>query len=305
MKICIIKLGALGDVVRTLSILPAILKKHPQADICWITKSESLPILEDNPHISRVIAIPCKIKESFDILYNFDIENEATQLASEIKAEKKYGFYKEGDYPAAFNLASEYYLNTLFDDELKKSNKKTYQQMIFESAEIEYDNSQCPIYLNKKDLDYASRFIKENNLKTDKLLGIHLGASSRWPSKAWHIDNLKEFIIKAKKRGFEILLFAGPNEIGKNRQLAKELEREGIKIFINNPENTLKEFASLVSLCKKMVCSDSLALHVSIALRKPTIGLFFCTSPNEVEDYNILKKIVSCHLSLRIKRDKF
>ena len=42
-----------------------------------------------------------------------------------------------------------------------------------------------------------------------------------------------------------------------------------------------------------MVCSDSLALHVSLALKKPTIGLFFCTSPNEVEDYGVLRKIVS------------
>jgi len=44
------------------------------------------------------------------------------------------------------------------------------------------------------------------------------------------------------------------------------------------------------------VCSDSFALHVSIALKKPTIGLFFCTSPHEIEGYGILKKIVSFKL---------
>ena len=42
-----------------------------------------------------------------------------------------------------------------------------------------------------------------------------------------------------------------------------------------------------------MVCSDSYALHTSLALKKPTIALFFCTSPHEVEDYGLLKKIIS------------
>ena len=36
-----------------------------------------------------------------------------------------------------------------------------------------------------------------------------------------------------------------------------------------------------------------MALHVALALKKPTVGLFFCTSPNEVEGYGLLIKLVS------------
>ena len=71
------------------------------------------------------------------------------------------------------------------------------------------------------------------------------------------------------------------------------MQAKGIRIYANNPKNTLKEFASLVSICKKIICSDSLALHISLALKKPVIGLFFCTPPDEIEGYGILKKIVS------------
>ena len=42
-----------------------------------------------------------------------------------------------------------------------------------------------------------------------------------------------------------------------------------------------------------MVCSDSFALHVAIALNKKTVGLFFCTSPSEVEGYDLLIKIIA------------
>jgi len=298
-KILIIKLGAKGDVIRTLAILPAIKKKYPDSEINWITKKDVLEIFEDNPYISKVYSLPYSINknEKFDILYNFDIDKEAVELAEKIKAEKKFGFYSQDNFPAAFNTASEYYLNTLFDDELKKTNKKTYQQMMFESAELDYKKEHCPIYLNKKDLKYAEDFVKNNNISLDKLIGIHLGASSRWPSKVWDEENLREFIILAKKRGFEILLFAGPNEIKRYQKLIEQLNDKNIKVFVNNPGNTIKEFSSLVNLCKKMVCSDSFSLHVSLALKKPTIGLFFCTSPNEVEEYGLLKKIISPRLN--------
>lgn len=294
-KIMIIKLGALGDVVRTLAILPALKEKYPESEIYWITKSNALELFESNPYIKKVFALPYNPtkKDAFDILYNFDIEEEATKLASEINAKTKLGFYSNEGFPAAFNLPSEYYLNTLFDDELKKTNKKTYQQMMFESAELKWKNQHCPIFLSKKDEQYAENFVKENNINLKKLIGIHMGASPRWPSKVWHEDNLKEFIEKAKQKGYEILLFGGPNEEEKHRKLVEELESKGVKVFINNPKNTLKEFTSLVNICEKMVCSDSLALHVSLAMRKPTMGLFFCTTPHEVEDYNLLKKIIS------------
>jgi len=294
----IIKLGALGDVVRTLSILPAIEERYPDSEIYWITKPNAIQLFENNPHVKKVFPLPyiTNNEEKFDILYNFDVEEDATKLASEITAEKKYGFYFEEGFPASFNVSSEYYLNTMFDDDLKKKNKKTYHEMIFEVAELEYNQQHCPIYLTKKDKDYAEYFAKENKINTDKLIGIHLGASSRWPSKVWHSDNLKEFIKKARKLGYEIILFAGPNEIEKHKEILEDLKNESIKIYQNNPENTTREFASLVNLCKIMVCSDSFALHISIALKKPTIGLFFCTSPHEIEDYGILRKIVSFKL---------
>ncbi len=292
-KILVIKLGAKGDVVRTLPILLALKEKYPDSEIHWITKKDSEEIVKSSPYISKVYAFPEEINEVFDILYNFDIEKEATQIAEQLKADKKYGFCMQGDYPSSFNPSAEYYLSTLFDDEIKKSNKKTYQQIMFETAELPYKKQYHPIYLTEQEKKYGEEFAEQNKINREKLIGIHMGASSRWPSKVWHKEKLKEFIIIAKQKGYEILVFAGPNESQKQTKFSKELLNQGIKIHLNNPANTDREFVSLVNLCNKMICSDSFSLHISLALKKPTIGLFFCTPPNEVEDYGILKKLVS------------
>jgi len=312
MNILIIKLGAKGDVVRTLCILPALKEKFPNSDIYWITKPENLSLFENNPYIKQMLPFSksnlnfdskkiltssdfrgAQKPEVFDILINLDVEDKATELAEKIKSKKKLGFYKTEDFPAAFNLGSEYYLNTLYDDELKKTNKRTYQQMIFDSAELEWKNQKSELFLSSKEKQYAERFISKNNLNTKKLIGIHMGASSRWPSKVWHESRLVEFIKLAKSKGYEILLFAGPNEVEEHKKIVEKLRKEPITVYQNNPNNSDREFISLVDICSSMVCSDSFALHISIALNKPTVGLFFCTSPDEVESYELLRKVVS------------
>lgn len=287
MRILIIKLGARGDVLRTLPIVRAIKEKYPLSQITFITKKESAELIEGVSFIDRVDNIH-EINEEFDILYNFDMEEEATNLAMKTKAKKKYGFYNEEGFPATFNLSSEYYLNTLFDDELKMKNRKTYQEMMFEAAEIPYQKQPFILNLDKEDINYANEFVKKNNIDTSSIIGLHIGSSHRWPSKSWNIAQAEKFILKAKQKGDDILFFRGPNEAEKYNSLINKLS-----IYKNHPDNTPREFASLVNLCKAMICSDSFSLHVSLALKKPTIGLFFCTSPYEVEDYGLLTKIIS------------
>ena len=148
-KICIIKLGALGDVVRTLPILVGIKEKFPESEIFWVTKKDSFEIVDSSHYVKKVFLVSENIPESFDVLYNFDVEHEAVELAKKINAGRKFGFNSEDNFISAFNLSSEYYLNTMFDDELKKTNKKTYQEMIFMAAEIPYKKQHHGISLKK------------------------------------------------------------------------------------------------------------------------------------------------------------
>lgn len=292
-KILIIKLGALGDVIRSFSILPALKEKFPDSEIFWLTKKNAAPFLENNSYINKVFTLPFQTKDKFDILYNFDTDEEATSLSKDINANKKYGFYSEQGFPSAFNPSAEYYLNTMFDDELKRNNKKTYQQMMFETAELEYNQQYCPLFLINKDKDYAKNFLRQFNFNKNKLIGIHIGSSPRWPSKSWHETRLKKFILLAKEKGYEIILFGGPEEREKLPNLVKEFSKQNINVIANNPDNTMREFASLVNECAFIISADSLALHVALALKKKTIGLFFCTPSNEIEDYGLLRKLCS------------
>lgn len=291
MKICVIKLGAKGDVVRTIPVVKALADKYKGAEIVWVTKRNIVDLLQGLEFVSRFETLPCVLEEEFDFLYNFDFDDEAVDFAENTSAGKKFGFCKNEGFVSAWNFGAEYYLSTIFDDEIKKNNKRTYQEMMFQVAEMEYKKENVGIVLNEKDREYAKKFFGDRNI--GKLIGIHLGASPRWPSKAWHEDNLKEFIRKASEKDYRVMLFGGPDEMERFEKFIAELSSEGIEALKNNPANTNREFAALVERCDVMVCGDSFALHVALGLKKKTVGLFFCTSHHEVEGYGLLKKIAS------------
>ena len=299
MNICIIKLGAPGDVLRTVPLAKAIYQTYPQAHVTWITQGDVATLLEGLSYIHEIIDITTQeIAEGriFDALYTLDTETEAMALAEKLQASKRYGFYLEGTYPAAHNAGGEYYLSTMFDDELKKSNKKTYQEIMFDIAELPYKKERCSLVLNEDDRWFADQFLETNLLHDDRIIGIHMGASSRWPSKIWHEDCVKEFIRLAEKKEYAVIMFGGPNECERHARLVAELKEESITVYQNNPLNSKREFAALVSVCDFIVCGDSFSLHVALGLGVKTVALFFITSPAEVETYDLGTKLVARRL---------
>lgn len=289
-------MGAKGDVVRTLSILPKIKKVFPESEITWITKDNTKELFYNNPHVDNVLSSDENINDDFDILLSLDMDKEASDMALKINAKEKKGFFIDGEYPAAFNIGAEYYVNTFFDDELKKENNKTVQEMYFMASDLDYSNEHCPIFLSDEEKEIGENFKINNFVKDRKIVGIHIDSSSRWPSRFWTEDYVLDFVRLAKKADFEIMLFGSPKKEGKMQKIIDVLYKDGIRVNTNNGYWNDRQFFSLVNMCDMMITPDSFSMHVSLALKKPTITLFFCTSPYEIESYGILKKIVSSKL---------
>src|SRR3989339_186947 len=53
-KILIVKLGAMGDVLRTTFLLPGLQKKYPRCQITWLVADGSESLLAGNPAIAEI-----------------------------------------------------------------------------------------------------------------------------------------------------------------------------------------------------------------------------------------------------------
>jgi len=304
-KILILKLGAMGDVVRTTSLLTALKKKYGRdSHITWVVDEVSKEILYNNQDVDRILCYNPETalllnQEKFDILLSLEISSPITLVANMIKAEKKYGYYfNEDGHPSAFNDSAVEYLETAFSNKLNKECRKTYQQMMFDISELEYNKEDYVLSLEGWENGYGKKIVTN---RTKKVIGINVGSAGRWPSKAWHPSKIVEFIKKLN--GYNVILLGGKRET----ELIKEIEGGlgNVKVMKNDVNNSVREFIGVLNNCDVVITGDSLALHLAIGLKKNTIGLFFCTPSWQVEDYKYLKKINSPLLENYFMDDRY
>ena len=121
------------------------------------------------------------------------------------------------------------------------------------------------------------------------MIGLNTGAGGRWQNKKWTREGYVSLIrlIKKELKGCKILLYGGIEEIERNRYLMKS--EDGL--IDTGCRNTLREFGALLNLCDVLVAGDTMALHITVSLKKKMIALFGPTSQAEIELYGRGKKL--------------
>lgn len=298
-RILIIKLAAIGDVLRTTPILPALKKKYPRSYIVWVTEKAGCEVLAGNRFINEILALDFKATlrlqvERFDILINLDKDMAALSLAETTKAEKKIGFgLSEYGRAYAFNPEAEYAFRLSFSDQLKfRENKKTYQQIIFEAAGIDAPYGEYVVKIPKQAINFGRQLFKKIGIKPNQLkFGLNLGAGKVFATKKWPTANFIKLIkLISRRLKAQIILLGGPEE----KEISQEIKAAcpGL-VFDSGCSNSLRQFIGIVNACDIIVTADTLALHLAVALKKPVIALFGPTAANEVDLYGRGEKIVS------------
>ena len=303
MEVLIIKLGAIGDVIRTTAILPGLREKYKNCRIDWVTKKESFDVLKNNKIINDVYLIDNdsnKLKhKKYDLVISLDDDFEACRLAAKIDSKKIAGAYLPNNKKTYTNDSALWFDMGLISkfgkkkaDELKAKNKKTYQQIMYAILGLKYKKQEPILILNKKELDFGRKFAQKYNInKTDLVVGVNTGAGGRWEDKKLSIDRTAELIDKLNKqiKNAKLILFGGPEEKERNEKIKKIIKTS---IIDAGCDNSLMEFSALVDLCNVLVTSDSLALHIGVALKKKVVA-FFCPTPSaEIELYGRGIKII-------------
>jgi heptosyltransferase-1 len=57
-RILIVRLSALGDVVLSSGLIPALLSLWPEAQISWLVEASAAPLLQHNPRLTELIVLP-------------------------------------------------------------------------------------------------------------------------------------------------------------------------------------------------------------------------------------------------------
>jgi len=275
-KILIIKLGAIGDVIRTTPLLHRLKVLHPRAQIWWLTLSpEIVPRSVDVILPFTPQALATLHATHFDVIFNLDKDREACGLAATLSAGVKKGYtLKDGKAWPIDSDAVPKYMTGTFDD-LSRQNTKSYPEEVFETCGLKFAGER---YI----LDsFSQNGYKWKLPKRRKVIGLNTGCGGRWASRLWPEKNWIALAKKLKKAGFVPLLLGGEQEDKANKQIAKKSGAVYLGYF------PLQQFINLVDQCELVVTAVTMAMHIAIGLNKKIVLFNNIFNRHEFELYGL------------------
>jgi heptosyltransferase-2 len=275
-QILIIKLGAIGDVIRTTPLLHRLRRLHPRARIWWLTLfPDVVPAMVDVvlPFTAQSVAALQAVR--FDTLLNLDKDREACALAASLNARVKKGFTLSNGKPAPIDAdAVPKFMTGLFDD-LNKANTKSYVEEIFEICGLSFAGER---YM----LDNFAREGYTWKLPEKKwIVGLNTGCGGRWISRLWSEKNWIRLAKRLKTAGCVPLLLGGEQEHARNRRIAAQ---SGARYLGHFP---LHQFINLVDQCDLVVTAVTMAMHITIGLNKKIVLFNNIFNRHEFELYGL------------------
>lgn len=265
-RILIIKLGALGDVIRTTPLIARYRSLYPGCHITWITNS---PDILPADSIDSILPFDFRSvylaqHRHYDIAINLDKDQEACMLLADVQAPEKYGFiWKDNHIDLATPAAAHKLITGLFD-EFSQLNTKSYMQEIFEICALE-PFAHEPYLLNVNSALVEKWHSLRQLAEGKKIIGLNTGCGKRWLTRLWPSESWTALIQMLQKAGYFPVLLGGvdEHEMNMNYHQATGAHYPGTY--------SLQEFIAITAQCDAIVTAVSMMMHIALALGKPMI----------------------------------
>jgi heptosyltransferase I len=287
-RILIIRLSAIGDVVRVLPALHALRDAFPHAQIDWVVEPKSVDVVRDHPALDQchVFERPqegflagfksyreiCRVLRTnrYDIVLDFHGIFKSGYMSWSTGAKERLAFSapRSREFSALFStrrvkLISQR-MNRIEENlELCKSLGAKLHALdvaidIAEDVEHEIDAYVEAVFAGGK-----------------RLVMLHPPVER--PEKQWpleHFSALADMLLSDGR--FEVMLTWGPGQLG----VAEEVRDHCLRKPVIAPETPdLKHFSALVQKTSVFCTGDTGPMHIASAMGVPVVALFGGTDP--------------------------
>lgn len=316
-RILILKTAALGDVLRTTSILPGLAARYPGCEITWVTAMEARDLVVAHPLVTAVETVRLDDRGSveelserlgrvaWDRVLSFDDELPMCRLATAVAGRSLSGAHVgiDGRRTYTDDVEPWFGMGLLAKDgreaadRRKCANERSHAAIFADMLGIEMGRPELPLQASR--VAAAAEAVGADRLRVrGPIVGLNTGAGGRWPTKAIPVERVVEFVAQLHERlqgRASFLLFGGPDEINRNREILSGVERlEPVPELVDTGvENSLLDFAARIAVCDLLLTSDSLGMHMALARGVPVVAFFAPTSAAEIELYGLGEKVVS------------
>ena len=294
-RILIIRLSAIGDVVRVLPALQAVREAYPQAHIDWVVERKSADIIDGHPALDGVIIFErpsgawkssrqfaglCRDirNKRYDIAIDFHGILKSGLLTAATRAPKRFGFAR----PRSQEGSTLFYTDRVSVplDQLNRS-EENLQLCKALSPEVRWT---APMLYVPVDVQDSIDAFCESEFDSDKLI-VALHAPVDRPEKLWplaHVAALSDLLLADGR--FEVMLTWGPGQFSVVEEVLS-LTRRTPTIAPETPD--LKHYAALIARSALYIGGDTGPMHIASAMGVPVVAIFGGTNPAQHAPYQL------------------
>jgi lipopolysaccharide heptosyltransferase II len=280
-RIVIIKPSALGDVVQSLPLLPALRRRFPAARIAWVVQSGLQDLLTGHPDLDEILPFHRRGTWSAwgELLRR--LASGRFDLALDLQ-----GLLRTGIMTAATRAPLRVGLETA-----REGSRWTVTHVVPETGRAVPAGER---YLRLLDALGAERASAQTKIAVSPLddawaeqataslprplLAVHPGA--RWVTKRWPAERFADVLSRAVREWRAGVLIVGGNaERPEASALANRLAEAGLSDAVRDltGETSLKQLTAILRRVDAMISNDSGPMHLAAASGTPTLGVFTCT----------------------------
>ena len=296
-RVLLVHLGALGAVVRSTSLIPAVRRLYPNCVITWVTKAPAHAFLTNV--VDRVLTLKSDdllalSALDFDVALVVDKDLTAAGVLKLARAREVRGFVaddRNGAITPATPAARELWNLGLSNHDKFFVNQKSEQRLTHEALELgAYARDEYQLHLDDAEVLEAAR--RRLGWGGEVVIGLNTGCSPALPAKKLSVDGhreLIEMILRDRRfRNARLVLLGGPEDTERNLAIAA-----GLPVIQSPTESGLRDGLISVAACDLVFSGDSLGMHMAIALKKWVVAWFGPSCAHEIDLYERGQKIMT------------
>ena len=286
-----VRLGAIGDVVFSSCLLPALRQAYPKAHLAWLVEPVAAPILQNNPYLDEVIVwdkaqwlhdlkkgclgdLAKRIRAFHHALkarhfdWALDLQGllKSHLLAYWSGAPYRIGFSsKEGGHFLLTKTLPKGGQPNQIASEYRDFGEKTGLVM----APLRFG-----IHISDQEYEEARKLLLDSGVS--RAFVVFCPFTTR-PQKHWLTKRWASLACTLQRGlGLDIILLGGPKDVSEANALHKKA-KGSLKNFVG--QTNLRQSMAILGLAQTVIGVDTGMTHAALALGIPTIALFGSTRP--------------------------
>ena len=307
-RILLVKPSSLGDIVHALPVLNGLRHRYPDSRIDWLIATPFAPLVAAHPALNEIV--PFDRRRFGRLGRSPNVTGEFARFVANLRA-RRYdlvidlqGLFRSGFLTRASGAAVRVgfrgaregawlfysHLIRINDPNMHAvdRNLKVGDLLGFETADAGFG-----LPVSDEARAQAHRLLDEQTRRpTGRRVVVVPGA--RWDTKRWRPERFVETIDRLNESGIaDVVLLGSGDEV----LLCDEMEAACRVKPLNLAGRTgLAVLAAVIEQADLVLCHDSAAMHLAVALGRPLVCLVGPTNPRRTGPYRRLEDVVQLNL---------